>query len=261
MILIRSILALGLSLMAQAPAGPEPSVEAVLARLEAKSAATRALGDAYGYVERVHMRVLDSKGMVKKEETKEYEVTPIHGKSVKRLLKVDGKPLDEKAAAKEDARVLQEAEKASADESGSVRQVGVRALMKFWKVKGIRRAEWQGREALVLDFEPRPKTSPKGKSEEAASKLAGALFLAPESLDLLHLDAHLVDSLSVFGFLGSVQAGGTLTQDFRLVNGELFMPAKAVARFPTRALFSHVVVELDTVWSDFQKFGMDASSV
>lgn len=261
MTLIRCLLALALPLMAQAPSEPGPDLEAVLARLEARAAATRTLGDAYGYVERTRMRVLDAKGKVTKEEAKEYEVTPIHGKSVKRLLKVNGKPLDAKAAAKEDARVLQEAEKASADESGAVKQVGLRALLKAWRVTGARRARWQDREALILDFEPQPKTSPKGKAEEVASKLAGSLYLAPDSLDLLHLDARLVEAVSVYGFLGSVQAGGTLAQDFHQVNGELFMPAKAVARFPTRVLFSHVVVELDTVWTDFQKFGVEPMSV
>ena len=59
----------------------------------------------YTYVDREVQHKLDGKGITKSTEIKTYEILEIYGEQVRRLVSKDDKPLDDKASAKEDAKI------------------------------------------------------------------------------------------------------------------------------------------------------------
>ncbi len=240
---------------------PLPSVDSVVQALEAKTIAARPLMDRYGYTERTTQHMLDEKGKITESETKEYEVTPVHGTTIKRLVKVNGEPLSEKAAKKEDARVLKEAEKAESANESSLRPVGLRDLLKFLEITSLRRGLFRNVRTLILDFKPRAGVKTHGKGEEMASKLGGTLYLEEGSLDAVHLDARLMAPVRVGWILATVAEGASFSQDFQRVNGEVTLPTQMSAHLEARVLFGHTRVDIATQCLDFQKFEVESSQV
>jgi hypothetical protein len=262
---LKMVLLLAMPLLGQeqipVPEVPLPTVDSVLRGLESKMAAAGPLMDRYGYIERTTQHLLDEKGKVTETETKEYEVTPVKGTTIRRLLKVNGEPLSEKAAKKEDARVMKEAEKADQADTPGVHQVGLRNLLKFLEITSLRRGLFRNVQALILDFKPRKDVKTQGKGEEFASKLGGTLYLDEGSLEAIHLDARLTGSIRVGWGLASISEGASFSQDFQRVNGEVTLPTQMSARVEARVLFGHARVAVATEWSAFQKFDVEASQV
>src|SRR6266850_5724489 len=72
----------------------------------------------YTYIEQEVQNNLDGKGRVKSTETKTYEIMEIYGEQVQRLIEKDGKPLTEKEAAKEEAKIQKAIDKRKNESEG-----------------------------------------------------------------------------------------------------------------------------------------------
>ena len=144
----------------------------------------------YTYIERDEEHKLDGKGQIKSTEAKTYEVMELYGEQVQRLTEKGDKPLDAKDAAKEEEKIQKIINKRR-DESESERkkreekeEKGREEDRKFvlevadaYNFKLVGTELVGGREAWVIDGEPRPGFVPHMKQSKFLTKFRGRVWI------------------------------------------------------------------------------------
>jgi hypothetical protein len=183
--------------------------------------------------------------------------------SGKRLLRVNGQPISDADQAKENARVQKEALEAAEDSSGaSTKKINILSLLKSADIDDVEREQGKDGSLLVLSFKPSKGLKPKTRAEELISKLAGKIFVNEASRKIVRVDSRLTDSVGVWGgILGSIAKDSTITLEFSDINSELTTLSKTQMNFNIRALFTHMKLETETVFYEFQKFSMDPVTI
>src|SRR6476646_9544830 len=144
----------------------------------------------YTYVEREVQNNLDGKGQVKSKEIKTYEILDIYGEQVQRLIAKDDKPLDAKDAAKEEEKIQKIIDKRKNESEDDRRkreqkeekdreddrkfETEVADAFNF-KLVGTELVD--GREAWVIDGEPRPGFEPHTRGAKFLSKFHGRVWI------------------------------------------------------------------------------------
>lgn len=240
-----------------------PSKMALLAELSERQEAQRVVAESYTHLEKETTRMIDLKGKIIKIETKEFENVRIQGHLIKRLLRVNGQPISDADQAKENARVQKEALEAAEDSSGaSTKKINILSLLKSADIDDVEREQGKDGSLLVLSFKPSKGLKPKTRAEELISKLAGKIFVNEASRKIVRVDSRLTDSVGVWGgILGSIAKDSTITLEFSDINSELTTLSKTQMNFNIRALFTHMKLETETVFYEFQKFSMDPVTI
>jgi hypothetical protein len=146
----------------------------------------------YTYVERDVEHRLDGKGKVKSTEVKTSEVMELYGEQVERLIEKDDKPLSEKDAAKEEERIQKlinkrrnESEndrRKRAEKEEKEREDGrkfVREVADAYNFRLVGTESLGGRDAWVIDAEPRPGYEPHMKEAKFLPKFHGRVYGFP----------------------------------------------------------------------------------
>jgi hypothetical protein len=174
----------------------------------------------YTYIEQEVQHNLDGKGRVKSTETKTYEIMEINGEQIQRLIEKDGKPLSEKEAAKEEAKVQKAIDKRKNESEGDRkkreqkqekdREEGrkfVREVAEAYIFKLVGTESVGGREAWVIDGEPRPGFVPHMKEAKFLSKFRGRVWVDKSDLQLARMDVECLDTVSWGLFLARFHKG------------------------------------------------------
>lgn len=253
---------------------PIPNPTSLIARIVAKSKGIEARRSSYTYREEETEQELDRKGRVTKSDTKVYDVTFLtHGK-VRRLLSVNGKPLDADAAAKEEARVLariqalQAEEAAAADPAHQAKskgnEINVTAadITAVCELGPISRTTFQGRRAFALGFRPKPGAKQSGLGQRLAGKLEGQLIVDEDTEQVISVDGHLTESFWVGGgLLGSITPPTTFRFEQAQVAPDLWMPVKGEFSFHARAVVVPVRMAMRFQCSDFKRFEVGEATI
>jgi hypothetical protein len=177
-------------------------------------------------------RILDSKGTVRKTETKGYELFFDSGYPISRQVSKEGKPLDEHEARKEGQRVDEEIKKARelAEKQAKIDEnpdeVRIDQILHATVMKNGRYETYRGREALVYDFEPNPQFRPHSRAESLANKLGGTVGIDAQDVEVARLNAHVLDGYKVAaGLVASVKKGSDLIVEQERVNEEVWLPS------------------------------------
>ena len=171
--------------------------------------------ERYSCKVRTEMVQTDSKGKPKKAETKEEEQFFVNGHEVDRTLTKDGKPLEAKAAKKEDERVSKEAKKYS-DPSQRIKadnenEKDVEAALRMIKLSGERRATVNDRPTIFFHVEGNPDAKPKDLSDRAMQAIVGTMALDEATGEMLDLDIKTEKDVKVGGGLvGDLHKGFSL---------------------------------------------------
>src|ERR1700730_11522173 len=123
----------------------------------------------YTYTDREIDHKLDGKGQTKSTEVKTYEILEIYGAPVQRLIEKNDKPLDAKESAKEEEKIQKiiDKRKTESDQARGKREEKevkeredgrkfVREVADAYDFKLVGTEPVGGREAWVIDGEPRP---------------------------------------------------------------------------------------------------------
>src|SRR5215203_3510347 len=143
-------------------------------------------------------REINSKGELKKETIKVYEVYPLPNRQpVQKLMSENGVPLSAERAAKEDRRIQEEFAKAEREKEKDEKRVAQRraerekkkadgedttdisSFLKACEFISPRRELLSGRETIVFDFWPREGFKPKNTEESLIAKLVGVVWIDP----------------------------------------------------------------------------------
>ncbi len=222
----------------------------------------------YTYTERDVEKQLDGKGEVKKTEIKTFEVMDISGEQINRLVEKDDKPLSEKDAAKEEERVQKiinkrknesESDRRKREEKEEKdREEGrkfVKEVADAYTFKLVGPEEVGGREAWVVDADPRPGFVPRMKQSKFLSKFRGRMWVDKQDLQLSKMDAEAIDTVSVGWVLARIHKGAHFMLEQTRVNDEVWLPRQLSFNIDARiALLKGFRVEGEQSFRDYKKF-------
>ncbi len=222
----------------------------------------------YTYTERDVEHRLDGKGQVKSTETQTFEVMDIYGEQVNRLVQKDDKPLSEKEAAKEEARIQKimdkrknesdsdrkkRKEKEEKDQEDSRKFVLEVADAYNFRLVGSETLE--GREAWVIDAEPRADFVPHMKEAKFLSKFRGRVWVDKGDLQLAKMDVEALDTITWGLFLARIHKGAHVVLEQTRVNDEVWLPQRIDFNLDARiALLKDFKVEGEQTYRDYKKF-------
>ena len=229
----------------------------------------------YTYIERDEEHKLDGKGQVKSTEIKTYEVMEIYGEQVQRLIEKDDKKLDAKDAAKEEEKVQkiidkrknesEDARRKREEKEEKDREEGrkfVREVADAYNFKLVGTESVGGREAWVIEGEPRPGFVPHMKESKFLSKFRGRVWIDKNDLQLAKMDVECLDTITFGLFLARFHKGSRFMLEQTRVNDEVWLPLHVTAKIDVRlALLKNFDVDLEQTYRDYKKFRATAKIV
>jgi hypothetical protein len=222
----------------------------------------------YTYIERDEEHKLDGKGQVKSTEAKTYEVLEIYGEQVQRLVAKDDKPLDAKEAAKEEEKIQKIIDKRK-NESEHDRKKReekeekereedrkfVHEVADAYNFRLVGTELVGGREAWVIDGEPRPDFVPQMKDAKFLTKFRGRVWIDKSDLQLAKMDVECLDTISWGLFLARFHKGSRFMLEQTRVNDEVWLPRQLTAKVDVRlALLKNFNVDIEQSFRDYKKF-------
>jgi hypothetical protein len=229
----------------------------------------------YTYIKREVETKLDNKGNSKSTEVKSYEVLEIYGDQVERLIEKDDKPLSRKDADKEEEKIRKIIEKRKNETAADRkkreereekdREQGRKFVTEVadaynFKLVGTERVA--GREAWVIDGEPRPGFVPHMKESKLLAKFHGRVWIDKTDLQLSRMDVECLDTISFGWFLARFHKGSRLALEQTRVNDEVWLPAHVTARIDVRlALLKGFYVGLEQTFRDYKKFRVSSKII
>jgi hypothetical protein len=240
-----------------------------------KDLANQKLARNYTYVERDVQNSLDGKGKTKSTEVKTYELLEIYGEPVQRLIEKDDKPLPEKESAKEEEKIQKIIDKRK-NESESDRRKReekeekeredgrkfVREVADAYNFTLVGTEQVDGRDAWVIDGEPRPGFEPHMKEAKFLAKFRGRVWIDKTDLQLSKLDVEAVDTVSIGLFLARIHRGTRVMLEQTRVNDEVWLPKHVTFKLDARvALLKGYKLDGDQTFRDYKKFRTSAKIV
>jgi hypothetical protein len=233
----------------------------------------------YSFVEKETDREITSKGVVKKETIKVYEIYPLPNREpVRRLISENGVTLIGERAAKEQKRIEEEFAKADRDKEKDAQEAAKRKaeqqkknrkegkdedddpeISQFLKVCEFvspRSEQFEGRETIVFDFRPRPGFRPSSRNESLIAKLVGTIWIDPIDKQVIRMEARLAEGFKIGGgLLVSLKPGAALVMEqTRMVEG-VWLPKFAQVNLSVKVLiFGGGDINKTVEWSEYRHF-------
>ena len=222
----------------------------------------------YTYIMREVQKNLDGKGQLKSTEIKTYEILEIDGEQVQRLIQKDDKPLNTREAAKEDEKIQKiiDKRKNESDEERMKREAKaekeredgrkfVKEVADAYNFKLVGSEIVDGRDAWVVDGEPRPGFEPHMKESKFLSKFHGRVWIDKSDLQLSKMDVETLDTVSIGLFLARIHKGTRVIFEQTRINGEVWLPKQVDFKLNARvALLKGFNVDGEQTYSSYRKF-------
>jgi hypothetical protein len=216
--------------MATALAVEPPSLdtEQILERFLERSRGTpgRIAAQHHACVRKTTTEEIGSDGRVKESKTREFEVELVGAKQKLQLLRVDGRLPNDREAKRETTKEA-EMKKKYGERQEKARSSGPdfideRIVQRYHFVtNGVETIN--GRKTYVLRFHAKPGLEVKEMADRALNRLVGKIWIDAEEFELVKLDAHLDQPLSMLGgIVASVEKMEFEIERFRNSDGFWF---------------------------------------
>ena len=229
----------------------------------------------YTFIERDVEHNVAGDGRVKSTEIHTYEVIEIYGQEVWRMIEKDDKPLDAKDAAKEEEKVQKIIDKHKAESEEDRKKVEekeakrredsrkfVTAIADSHDFKLVGTETTNGREAWVIDCEPRPGYEVPDKEAKFVSKFRGRLWIDKQDMQLAKVDVEAVDTAAVGWVLARIHKGTRMSYEQFRMDDEIWLPKHMTFKLDARvALFKGYNVDGEQTYRDYKKFRTSARIV
>jgi hypothetical protein len=241
---------------------PLPDIHQLMTEVEAHQKQLDKVRENYTFTSLQTKQDIDGKGQIKKTETSEYEQFFVNGQPIGRLVKKDGKPLDDHEQQKETERINKLTEKAAKQQPGDTKQdddMKLSRILEIMDVRNPRRLSYHGRSTIVFDFVGRKDAKTHGMGEDMSKKLQGSIWIDEKDRQIAHVDATFYDNFHLAGgLLANVQKGSNMRFDQAPVNGEIWLPTGGEGTIEMRLLLvkgiREHVVERDY---DYRRFSVE----
>lgn len=222
----------------------------------------------YTYIERDVQHDLNGKGEEKDTEVKTYEVLEIYGEQVQKLIAKDDKPLEAKEATKEEEKIQKiidkrksesekdrekREEKEAKDREDSRKFVLEIADAFTFKLLGSEAVG--GRDAWIIQAEPRPDFEPHMKEAKYLTKFRGRVWIDKSDLQLSKMDVETLDTISFGWVIARLHKGTHFMMEQTRVNDEVWLPRLVTFKLDARvALFKGYKLDGEQTFRDYKKF-------
>ena len=221
-------------------AAPLPEIRQLIREVQDHQKQLEKVRENYTYSSLQTTQDIDTNGQVKKTQTEEYEEFYANGHVIGRLVKKDGKPLDDHDQQKETERVTKLVEKAQqtpSDQPLHSQSITVGKVLEMMDVRNPRRQTFRGRPTIVFDFVGRKDAQTHGLAQDLSKKLQGTMWVDEADRQIAHLEARFIDNFNVDGgLLARIEKGSSFYFDQGLVNGEVWLPVGGEGTIQARVL-------------------------
>ena len=197
----------------------------------------------YAYKERRTELHTNPFGRLGTGEIRLYEVTPGPDPSVymRRLLERDGKPVTDSKPERQQRRVR----------TGRSPMDDTVDTLRFAM---DRRESLNGRDAIVVRFEPRPEARPQTREGRMARAFRGFIWVDEQAREVVRVEASAIDDLSYgFGVVARLNEGTAVTLTRARVDG-IWLPTSITFKGQGRALLvRRLNIDYSIEWFDYHK--------
>ena len=247
---------------------PPEQFRQLLRRAEEKDLENQKQLRDYTFIEREEDHKLDGRGGVKKTESRTSEVLEIYGEQVERLTAKDDKPLSPDEAKKEDDKIQKIIDKRK-DESEDDRRKRLQKEEKnreedrkfvleiadAFNFRLIGSEAVDGRDAWLLEGEPRPGYEPKTRGAKILGKFKGRVWIDKSESQWVKIDITAIDTISFGWILARLHKGMHLQVEQTKVNDEVWLPKHVQLHFDARvALLKSYDEDVELTFKDYKKF-------
>ena len=174
-----------------------------------------------------------------------YEVTPGPDPSVyfRRLLERNGKPVTDSRPERQERRIRTQGRSAVEDTVATL-QFAI-----------DRRERIDGRDAIVVRFEPRPDADPETREGRMAKVFKGQIWVDEQAREVVRVEATAIDDLSYgFGLLARLNEGTVVTLTRAPVEGGIWLPTSIRFKGQGRALLvRRLNIDYVIEWFDYRR--------
>jgi hypothetical protein len=214
---IPALLPAFMTLAQKAPNPPLPAIPQLLHEVVEHQKQLEKVRENYTYSSLQTTQEIDANGQVKKTETEEAEDFFVNGHVIERIVKKDGKPLNDHDQEKETVRVtklVEKAQKTPPDQPLEGPAISVSRVLEIMDVRNPRRENYRGRPTIVFDFIGRKDVKTHGLAEDASKKLQGAIWIDEADRQVAHMEVSFDDNFRIAGgLLASIQKGSNFRFD------------------------------------------------
>ena len=257
---------------------PLPATHDFIRKLRAAVRFDDDLQQAYTYLEKRRDVKITGLGKVSVGPMRTFEVYPSNqpGRTYKRLIAVDGKPLPPADLARRDEEhrrnMLAQIERDKAETPAArnarlakeaqerrERDAIVNDAFAVFEATAIGRDTVDGQQTVVVWISPRRNASPRTREGGYMTKFAGKLWVVEADGQIVKLDLTAFDDISVgYGLVGRVHQGARLEYARRHVNNEAWLPGSSHITAKGRTLlFRPFDFEVRTDYTDYKKWSVD----
>jgi hypothetical protein len=265
---------------AQTPAPAVPDRDAFIAEVRSRLRTDEELQGKYTYLEKRQQIKVSKLGKVQLGQTRLFQVypSPDPGRTYRRLMAVDGVPLDPAALkARDEARKKSLEDEAAARaretsrererreskeaEARKERQETVDDVFRVYEIAFLGRETVDGYQSVVASLEPRPNVATRSEVGKYFSKFRGRAWVSEHDYQVVKVEMEAVENLNVgWGILGRVHKGSRMIVERRKVNDEVWLPARVTFEVLGRSvLVRKFSVRAVTEFSDYKKFEVATS--
>jgi hypothetical protein len=175
-----------------------------------------------------------------------YEVTPGPGPSIayRKLLEKNGKPVPGTRAEKQERRIRQGP--SSVDDTVATLKFGA-----------DRREMFEGRNAIVVRFEPRPDAKPQTREGKLAKSFSGLIWIDEAAKEVMRVEAIAVEDMSYgLGFVARLKKGSIVTLTRERIDQHIWLPTSIKFKATGRALLVRSLnIDFAVDWFDYRRTG------
>lgn len=261
---------------------PLPELEPFLAQARTRLQTDNERQRSYIYVETQRTRKLDGAGKPRSESVKVVEsYPPLPGENERweRVLEENGKKKTEAELIKQDADRRKTAEglakrlssqnqadqaKAAQSHDRERREAlqRINDIFIVYEVKMVGRERIDGHDTIQLTLDPRSNARPVTREGKWMQAFKCRAWVSENDYELVKLDVDAIRGVNIgFGMLARMNTGTQMSFVRRMVNGEVWLPARADYTIRARVLMLKRYDEGGTIeFSDYRMFTVDTST-
>ena len=221
---------------------PLPDEAAFFAETQKNLARSNQVQYRYSYKERRTELHMNPFGRLGTGEVRLYEITPGTNdrEYFRRLVERAGHPVPDSVPERQERRPT------------SGRSLNdVVATLRFSIAK---REQYKGRDAIVVQFEPRPEARPQTRQGNIAKVLKGFIWVDEATREVVHAEATAIDNVSFGGgFIARLNEGASVTLTRQQVDDGVWLPTSIRMRGNGRALLvRRMEIDYFIEWFDYR---------
>lgn len=218
----------------------------------------------YTFHELTQQKRLDKRGRVSGSDSTLSEVLMLGGRPYERVLERDGKPLSEKDAAKEQAKLDKEAAKraketdrdrAKFEKDRLEERRFAREIPDAFAFRLVGEEMIDGLPVWKIEALPKPGYKPRERRADLLTKVRGTLWIEQTGYQWVRADIDVIGTISWGLFVLRIPSGAKIAFSQRRVNDEVWLPREVHVRADAKlALLKTFRLDVDVAYSNYRKF-------